>query len=192
MELPTVGKGADFIRPSHTGPKENVTLLSYNSKFKPLKDSGPGNYIHRFVQNQNTNNYVVSSSAQTSQCKKFNFRQFRKRSKSASRLDESLKGSRISSGSQSNLTELDATDNITYKANGEDLRKSSGENTKNRGVTLVGFSTCNSEFVPNSSRFDDQNSSSTLKFQTLKTSREVKMERERLRQEKLHRLTQVI
>ena len=28
-------------------------------------------------------------------------------------------------------------------------------------------------------------------FQTLKTSREVKMERERLRQEKLHRLTQV-
>ena len=199
MELPKVGS-ADFVRSSHAGPKENVTLVSYSNKYKTKdSNSGPnsnsaGGYIHRFVQNQATNNYVVSSNAQTSQCKKFNFRQFRKRSKSASRLDESLKGSRISSVSQSNLVDLD--DNISYKASGEDRKNNNTpENQSNSSdqVKLVGFTQCNSEF-PNISPNKDSNphpSDSTTRFQTLRTSREVKMERERLRQEKLHRLTQV-
>ena len=187
MELPSVGS-ADFVRPS-TNPKENVTLLSYNSnKFKP-KDSNSQGYIHRFVQNQATNNYVVSSSAAASSCKKFNFRQqFRKRSKSASRLEENLKGSRTASISQSNLVELD--DNNFRKET--DLTSSTQNNSKQ--VQLVGFSQCNSEFMPTNLTNKDsvhQPSSNNSRFQTLKTSREVKMERERLRQEKLHRLTQV-
>lgn len=212
MELPGSSSmgSADFTirpcNPSNNRP-ESVTLISYNSnKFKPKENSSASGYIHRFVQNQATNNYVVSSNAQTSQCRKFNFRQgFRKRSKSASRLEENLKGSRSASVSQTNLADLD--DTITYRkdSNSQDLHQNISRAEENQ-VKLVGFSQCNSEFAGNhhhqsaassgetgksSLSSGNKNNNSNSRFQTLKTSREVKMERERLRQEKLHRLTQV-
>ena len=170
MELPSVGSGAEFaLRNTHATSKENVTLLSYQPK-NQVKNN---NYIHRFVQNQATNNYVVSSCAQTN--KKFNFGQkFRKRSKSASRLDE-----RKRSNSVSNLS-IDKSD--------QEFCDQNSQEKSNKPVELVGFQ-CNSEFS-NSGVIPVENTPNQ-RFQTLKTSREVKMERERLRQEKLHRLTQV-
>lgn len=177
---------------NHSGPTgdNNVTLLSYNNH----SGKGGGNFLknqHRkFVQNQTTNNYVVSSSAQTSQCKKLNFRTpFRRRSKSASRLDEKC---RSLNSSRSNLADLEDSEfePITYRANGEKQ-----ENLQEKSaVTLVGFSNRNSEFSHNSrsASFDDAENCPNSRFATLRTSREVKMERERLRQEKLHRLTQVL
>ena len=235
MDLPTTGS-ADFARrpsPNGRGNKaDNVTLISYNNKFKSGKNPDQNNqektgYIHRFVQNQATNNYVVASgSTASSQCQKqkFNFRQFRRRSKSASRLEENLRSSRNSSGSQSNLIDLDENTNFNQQTNHRNSITSSNQRVLNENnqenpqsnysnqVQLVGFSQCNSEFstanLPNlHSRGRDQNSNrsessphhsnsssaerTNSRFQTLKTSREVKMERERLRQEKLHRLTQV-
>jgi len=230
MDLPTTGS-ADFAtrRPSPNGRGNkagNVTLLSYNNKAKSGKNpenqnSDKTGYIHRFVQNQATNNYVVASrSTAQSQCQKqkFNFRQFRRRSKSASRLEENLRSSRNSSGSQSNLIDLDENTNFSQQANHRNSIVSSNQRGLNENnqenpqsnysnqVQLVGFSQCNSEFstanLPNrgqdkdSNRSESSNSNSSStertnsRFQTLKTSREVKMERERLRQEKLHRLTQ--
>ena len=254
MDLPTTGS-ADFARrrPSsspngrNTGTG-NVTLLSYSNKFKsaaksdhqnpPEKssNSGGGGYIHRFVQNQATNNYVVASGTASSQCQKqkFNFRQFRRiRSKSASRLEENLRSSRNSSVSQTNLVELLPDENITNTSNlynnnhqknssnhrsitsSSSNRSANADQQENQSnyssqVQLVGFSQCNSEFssanIPQRGRkvtndrgllTSESNSNSSSaertnsRFQTLKTSREVKMERERLRQEKLHRLTQV-
>ena len=118
MDLPSTGS-ADFARrPSPNGRNKsagNVTLLSYSNKYKAKSgnpDQNPGEkggYISRFVQNQATNNYVVASGAASNQCQKqkFNFRQFRRRSKSASRLEENLRSSRNSSISQSNLIDLD-------------------------------------------------------------------------------------
>ena len=110
MELPTVGS-ADLLRQSTNNNIENVTLLSYNpNKIKQNHQQQNQNYIQRkFVPNQATNNYVVSSSALGSQCKraeKFNFRAFRKRSKSASRLDESQRNRTSFQGSQSNLLDI--------------------------------------------------------------------------------------
>jgi hypothetical protein len=197
MELSSVGSSADFSRNSASEVKEAVTLISYNNtRPSRLNNNSQTGYKHRFVQNQNTNNYVVSSSAQSSNCTKkssssgdrFSFRPFRKRSKSASRLDgenlnKGLKGSYL--GSQSNL--LDLVDN-EINSNRQQPTNHSDQ------VKLVGFSPCNTcEFVPkkNSSSGQDLDFAKN-RFATLKTSREVKMERERQRQEKLHRLTQVI
>ena len=192
MELPSAGS-ADLLRPNNPGrSKENVTLLSYS----PNKVKSNQHYIQRkFVPNQATNNYVVSSSALSSQCKKsekFNFRAFRKRSKSASRLDESQKHHRITfQGSQSNLLDLnDEHVDLIHR----DFTNSSSEVRQDKSqVKLVGFSNNNSEFscpkLCGSNTTGENNSNN--RFTTLKTSREVKMERERLRQEKLHRLTQV-
>ena len=180
-----MGSGAEFaLRSTHATSKENVTLLSYNKNQN--KNQNNNNYIHRFVQNQATNNYVVSSCAQTSGISgknKFNFRQFRKRSKSASRLDE-----RRRSASTSNLAEVKVEQPLVHPEQSitSDLKPVASKEAKQ--VELVGFSTCNSEFANRSKLVD---SSPNQRFQTLKTSREVKMERERLRQEKLHRLTQV-
>lgn len=195
MELPGSVGSADFVRPTNNKGQETVTLISYNSnKFKPKENSDRG-YIHRFVQNQATNNYVVSSNAATSQCKKFNFRQgFRKRSKSASRLEENLKGSRSASVSQTNLADLD--DTITYRKDTQQDLHQNLSRAESSQVQLVGFSQCNSEFAGTSNQNSlvvdrEKSSNHNSRFQTLKTSREVKMERERLRQEKLHRLTQV-
>ena len=177
-----MGSGAEFaLRSTHATSKENVTLLSYN---KNQNKNNNNNYIHRFVQNQATNNYVVSSCAQTSGISgknKFNFRQFRKRSKSASRLDE-----RRRSASTSNLAEVKVEQPLVQESITSDLKPVASKEAKQ--VELVGFSTCNSEFANRANLVD---SSPNQRFQTLKTSREVKMERERLRQEKLHRLTQV-
>ena len=184
MELPTVGS-ADLLRQSTNNNIENVTLLSYNpNKIKQNHQQQNQNYIQRkFVPNQATNNYVVSSCAQTSGIsgKKFNFRQFRKRSKSASRLDE-----RRRSASTSNLAEVKVEQPLVQESITSDLKPVASKEANQ--VELVGFSTCNSEFANRANLIE---SSPNQRFQTLKTSREVKMERERLRQEKLHRLTQV-
>ena len=207
MELPTVGS-ADLLRPTNNvGPKENVTLLSYNpNKIKPGNNQQNQNYIQRkFVPNQATNNYVVSSSALGSQCKraeKFNFRAFRKRSKSASRLDESQRNRTSFQGSQSNLLDIITKDepvdhihrDLSSGGSGSATADSSVKSQDKSQVKLVGFSNNNSEFsCPN--LCDSVNSAhageNNNRFTTLRTSREVKMERERLRQEKLHRLTQV-
>ena len=209
MELPTVGS-ADLLRPTNNvGPKENVTLLSYNpNKIKPGNNQQNQNYIQRkFVPNQATNNYVVSSSALGSQCKraeKFNFRAFRKRSKSASRLDESQRNRTSFQGSQSNLLDIITKDeqpvdhihrDLSSGGSGSATADSSVKSQDKSQVKLVGFSNNNSEFsCPN--LCDSVNSAHAAgennnRFTTLRTSREVKMERERLRQEKLHRLTQV-
>ena len=182
MELPSVGSGAEFaLRVPHATSKENVTLLSYQPK-----NNRNNNYIHRFVQNQATNNYVVSSCAQTN--KKFNFGQkFRKRSKSASRLDE-----RKRSNSICNLTSIEKSQESQENQISDQSRDSSQNRNQEKStpVELVGFSTCNSEFSHAGITGTVENTPNQ-RFQTLKTSREVKMERERLRQEKLHRLTQV-
>ena len=217
MELPTVGS-ADLLRPTNNvGPKENVTLLSYNpNKIKQNHQQQNQNYIQRkFVPNQATNNYVVSSSALGSQCKraeKFNFRgAFRKRSKSASRLPdhESQKNRTSFQGSQSNLLDIISKDeqhqqqsvdhihrDLSSGGSGSATADSSVKSQDKSQVKLVGFSNNNSEFsCPN--LCDSVNSAHAAgennnRFTTLRTSREVKMERERLRQEKLHRLTQVM
>ena len=197
MELPSVGS-ADLLRPVNPG-KENVTLISYNpNKVK----SNPGSHYSRqrkFVPNQASNNYVVSSSALGSQCKrseKFNFKAFRKRSKSASRLDESQKHRTPFQGSQSNLLDLkdespvpDRLDLIQHR----DSRSEVKNNQDKSQVKLVGFINNTSEFslCGSNSNTEENNNNNNTRFTTLKTSREVKMERERLRQEKLHRLTQV-
>ena len=196
MELPSVGS-ADLLRPVNPG-KENVTLISYNpNKVK----SNPGSHYSRqrkFVPNQASNNYVVSSSALGSQCKrseKFNFKAFRKRSKSASRLDESQKHRTPFQGSQSNLLDLkdespvpDRLDLIQHR----DSRSEVKNNQDKSQVKLVGFINNTSEFsLCGSNPSEENNNNNNTRFTTLKTSREVKMERERLRQEKLHRLTQV-
>ena len=205
MELPSVGS-ADLSRPNvHTSP--NVTLLSYNTNKKNNNNNNNSGYIHRFVQNNTTNNYVVSSQGQSSHSRKFNFPQkFRKRSKSASRLDESLQrtiGQISRQVSQTNLADLDSIhsgDNVNNLTYGSNNKPENNNNSEKNQVKLVGFSQCNSEFAPAPSKAVGnskflQNSSAkncpNSRFQTLKTSREVKMERERLRQEKLHRLTQV-
>ena len=190
MELPSVGSGAEFaLRNTHATSKENVTLLSYN-KNQSKNNNNNNKYIHRFVQHQATNNYVVSSCAQSSGIsgKKFPFRQFRKRSKSASRLDE-----RRRSASTSNLTEVKAEppQPLVSESITSDLKPAaaSAASKASKQVELVGFSTCNSEFANRAHLVESPGPNQ--RFQTLKTSREVKMERERLRQEKLHRLTQV-
>ena len=216
MELPTVGS-ADLLRPTNNvGPKENVTLLSYNpNKIKPGGNNQQNqNYIQRkFVPNQATNNYVVSSSALGSQCKraeKFNFRAFRKRSKSASRLDESQRNRTSFQGSQSNLLDIISKDeqhqqqsvdhihrDLSSGGSGSATADSSVKSQDKSQVKLVGFSNNNSEFsCPNlcdsiNPQYAGGENNNNNRFTTLRTSREVKMERERLRQEKLHRLTQV-
>ena len=198
MELPNVGS-ADLLRPANPGPKENVTLLSYSPNKPAVNKTPTGGHISRkFVSNQATNNYVVSSSALGSQCKrsdntKFNFREkFRKRSKSASRLDESAKN-RSFQGSQSNLLDLKDDQEPVVDLVHRDFSSSEVRQADKSQVKLVGFSSNNSEFscptlCGTNPNCENNNNS---KFTTLRTSREVKMERERLRQEKLHRLTQV-
>ena len=219
MELPTVGS-ADLLRQSTNNNIENVTLLSYNpNKIKQNHQQQNQNYIQRkFVPNQATNNYVVSSSALGSQCKraeKFNFRgAFRKRSKSASRLPdyESQKNRTSFQGSQSNLLDIISKDeqhqqqsvdhihrDLSSGGSGSATADSSVKSQDKSQVKLVGFSNNNSEFsCPNlcdsinPQYAGGENSNNNNRFTTLRTSREVKMERERLRQEKLHRLTQVM
>ena len=209
MELPTVGS-ADLLRQSTNNNIENVTLLSYNpNKIKQNHQQQNQNYIQRkFVPNQATNNYVVSSSALGSQCKraeKFNFRgAFRKRSKSASRLDESQRNRTSFQGSQSNLLDIISKDEPVDHIH-RDLSSGGGAGAESvkqdkSQVKLVGFSNNNSEFsCPNlcdsinpQYAGGENNNNNNNRFTTLRTSREVKMERERLRQEKLHRLTQVM
>ena len=214
MELPTVGS-ADLLRQSTNNNIENVTLLSYNpNKIKQSHQQQNQNYIQRkFVPNQATNNYVVSSSALGSQCKraeKFNFRgAFRKRSKSASRLpssdsSESQKNRTSFQGSQSNLLDIiskdeqrdrESVDHIHRDLSSDREADSSVKSQDKSQVKLVGFSNNNSEFsCPNlcdSGINPHGENNNNNRFTTLRTSREVKMERERLRQEKLHRLTQV-
>ena len=241
MDRPSTGS-ADFARrPSSPNGRNKagdggVKLLSYSNKFKSAKSSNdlPGGsaeksgYINRFKQNQATNNYVVAEhrgpGTASSQCQKqkLRFPQFRRRSKSASRLEENLRASRSASTSQSNLLDLDESyminnnnhqhkNSITSNRINENNQENPQSNYSSQ-IQLVGFTQCNSEFStanlpsnqrgrdPNSNRDRENNHSNSSsaertnqnsRFQTLKTSREVKMERERLRQEKLHRLTQV-
>ncbi len=202
MELSSAGGAhvaANFGSEESSSDQNNVTLLSYaDNRTKTvvnINNGKPGNPVtvngnnrqnrptRRFVQNQSkaTNNYVVSSSsslAKKSSPEKFFRGPFRKRSKSASRLDAiglSSSSHNINSQSSSpvrllgrstfNLNSAASTadlldevssvststsggdillpeNEITYKANGENVR-SSGQNPKSDQVTLVGFTTCN-------------------------------------------------
>ena len=146
-------------------------------------------------------------------------RTFRRRSKSATRLTRETDSSespnrgihpedRVRSFGGSALTLNDESgfepepspkNSITYVANGERARNPD-KCVKPERVTLVGFatkSTCNLLNLTGDSSFDGDSpkqtgngKSSGAGFSTLKTSREVKMERERLRQERLQKLTQ--
>ena len=107
------------------------------------------------------------------------FKTLRRRSKSASRIPSSKRTENQLNNS------VNSEDSITYTANGEPARNPD-KIRKQEKVTLVGFSTINNNNNNNKNQTDNNNNNS--RFSTLKTSREVKMERERLRQERLRQL----
>ena len=173
MDRPSTGS-ADFARrpSSPTGRNKagdgGVKLLSYSNKFKSAKSSNDllggsaekSGYINRFKQNQATNNYVVAEhrgpGTASSQCQKqkLRFPQFRRRSKSASRLEENLRASRSASTSQSNLLDLDESyinnnnqhkNSITSNRINENNQENPQSNYSSQ-IQLVGFTQCNSEF----------------------------------------------
>ena len=189
MDRPSTGS-ADFARrPSSPNGRNKagdggVKLLSYSNKFKSAKSSNdlPGGsaeksgYINRFKQNQATNNYVVAEQrgpgTASSQCQKqkLRFPQFRRRSKSASRLEENLRASRSASTSQSNLLDLDESyinnnyqhkNSITSNRVNENNQENPQSNYSSQ-IQLVGFTQCNSEFstanLPSNQRGRDRDS----------------------------------
>ena len=186
---------------------------------KTVNNNNNNSYVHRFASNcvtQNGSNCYAVAQAPPCVVKKSEkfLRTFRRRSKSATRLRESgpeesptrniSSDDRIRNfgGSALTLNEEPSIESdpkprsgITYVANGERARNPDRCGKPER-VTLVGFatkSTCNLLNLSGDSSFDGgeyRRSTSTSGFSTLKTSREVKMERERLRQERLQKLTQ--
>ena len=181
------------------------------TKTVPNNNNNHSGYIHRFASNcvtpNGSNCYAV---AQPPPCvvkksEKF-LRTFRRRSKSASRVRETgpsdISPSRNATpdsgrnfgGSALTLNEevtfeSEPKSSITYVANGERARNPDKCGKPER-VTLVGFatkSTCNLLNLSGDSLYEGSltSSKSSSGFSTLKTSREVKMERERLRQERL-------
>ena len=197
-----------------------VTLLSYANSSTGTKtvSNNNNNYVHRFASNcvtqSGSNCYSV---AQAPPCvikksEKF-LRTFRRRSKSASRLREvndspnrgglnsddrnrNFSGSALTLNDESEL-EQEPESSITYVANGERARNPD-KCIKPDKVTLIGFATKSSSnllSLTGDCSIDGDFRQTTGKassngFSTLKTSREVKMERERLRQERLQKLTQ--
>jgi hypothetical protein len=189
MDRPSTGS-ADFARrPSSPNGRNKagdggVKLLSYSNKFKSAKSSNDSlggsaeksGYINRFKQNQATNNYVVAEQrgpgTASSQCQKqkLRFPQFRRRSKSASRLEENLRASRSASTSQSNLLDLDESyinnnnqhkNSITSNRVNENNQENPQSNYSSQ-IQLVGFTQCNSEFstanLPSNQRGRDRDS----------------------------------
>uniref|UniRef100_A0A0K2TZB4 FYVE, RhoGEF and PH domaincontaining protein 4like [Nasonia vitripennis] n=1 Tax=Lepeophtheirus salmonis TaxID=72036 RepID=A0A0K2TZB4_LEPSM len=111
------------------------------------------------------------------------FKTLRRRSKSASRLGDY---SRKESNTNSSSSVSSASSILTYTANGERARNPDRIKKQDK-VKLVGFSRSLSD---NEDSTSFASSLSSSRFSTLKTSREVKMERDRLRQERLSKLTQ--
>ena len=174
-------------------------------------------YASNCVTSNGSNCYAVAQAPPCVVKKSEKFlRTFRRRSKSASRVRENGPAespsrnlctedsrSRNFGGSALTLNEEPIFEPepkqksvITYVANGERARNPD-RCAKPEKVTLVGFatkSTCNLLNLSGDTSFDGEprltSSKSASGFSTLKTSREVKMERERLRQERLQKLTQ--
>ena len=143
---------------------ESVTLLSY----VPRTGSRPSQHS-RVKQNKSD---------------KFSFK-FRRRSKSAPRNHQ-------------NTTDKDLSGKITYSANGETKLKNPDSPFKGDAVQLVGFCSykplTESGVASGDSWADSGSGHSTLSSDTLsagqrtlsRTSKDIKMERERLRQERLN------
>jgi hypothetical protein len=205
----------DLSAASRRHKAEAVTLLSYANSATGTKTVS-NNYVHRYASNcvtpSGSNCYAVAQAPPCVVKKSEKFlRTFRRRSKSATRLRESAESSpnrRLSGddrsrnfgGSALTLNDDAASDvdskpnaSITYVANGERARNPD-KCVKPDRVTLVGFATkssCNLlSLTGGDPALDPRLSGEKSGFSTLKTSREVKMERERLRQERLQKLSQ--
>ncbi|QQP42102.1 FYVE_ RhoGEF and PH domaincontaining protein 4like, partial [Caligus rogercresseyi] len=143
--------------------EDPVTLISYYS----------GEYSGRGRLKSNT----VVPPVLAKKSERF-FKTLRRRSKSASRL-----------GEPKDIE--DKRSNLTITSNGERLKRNPERIKKSDKVTLVGFSSsCNSLSDQEGEARSSSKKPHHHRFSTLKTSREVKMERDRLRQERLSKFTQ--
>jgi hypothetical protein len=167
-----------------------VTLLSFAQpaaapESTPPPPGQPRRHQPRFARfSQRAGNPIAAQTSIVAKKSEKFFRTLRKRSRSATRLNENN-----SWASELNLAAGDYGDEYAGNEGGglsrnpaffssSDLNDASSTN-----VTLVGFSTCLGGSTTNLHR-----ASQPKTFSTLKTSREVKMERERLRQERLAKL----
>ena len=187
-----------------------ITLLSYQNNNK-----GKGNYQARYNNNNSNRNTNSIPPIVAKKSEKF-FRTLRKRSKSATRLHKSSADFRGSDCSLNDY-QLDEpicqnynnnyNNTTNFSGGGNTLRgpRAYAEFEKKEKVTLVGFSSqCELNLLDDNpaklSKFEFGGSVYNLSegshmskrpnnnFATLKTSREVKMERERLRQERMSRV----
>lgn len=201
------------LTPPRRQKGESVTLLSYANNYTGSRTISNG-YVHRFTSNNIVSNgsnfYAVAPPCIVKKSEKF-LRTFRKRSKSASRLrasestdnlaqnndcNSNFGGSVLTLHEDSFYDQSLGENEITYVANGE-RAKNPDKCVKPEKVTLVGFatkSTCDLFHLTNegSNELDLKYQGTTKQsgFSTLKTSREVKMERERLRQERQQKSSQ--